>query len=217
MLAETPLCLCRKRNRFGKNCLADNDVTSETSTPSPRPTRARLGLRYRLLIGVGCVPGCVAGLLIVLRLCGLIIPFKIPTGAMTPAVSPGDHILMEGFTYVLRPPRRGDIVVFATKGIPGLPQDLSYVKRIAGEPGDQVRILDGQLFINGNLVTLSNRSGEIVYDLPPGSAASYVNTNVTVQPGSYFVLGDNSMNSLDSRFWGTVPRKNIKGRVGFCY
>src|SRR5271170_6208287 len=97
----------------------------------PGPRRAGLRPLHWIFIGIASVPGCVVGLFIVLRLCGLILPFKMPTRSMEPAVSPGDHVFVEGFTYVFRPPHRGDIVVFATEGIPSLPQDLYYVKRIA--------------------------------------------------------------------------------------
>jgi signal peptidase I len=73
------------------------------------------------------------------------------------------------------------------------------------------------LFINDRQVSLSNAVGEIAYDLPPHSEMFSLQTNVTVPSGCYFVLGDNSTNSSDSRFWGSVPRASIIGRVSFCY
>jgi len=153
---------------------------------------------------------------ILLRLCNLLRPFSIPTGAMTPALSPGDHIMVEGFSFLFDKPHRGEIVVFKTAGIESLPQDQIYVKRIAGEPGEHVRISDGKLFINEKPVSLSNELGEIFYNLPLAFQNS-AKTDVTVPNGCYFVLGDNSTNSLDSRFWGSVPRGNIIGRVAYCY
>jgi signal peptidase I len=133
---------------------------------------------------------------------------------MTPAVAAGDHVMMEGVTFLSREPRRGDIIVYKTDGIAALPPAQIYLKRVAGEPGDQLRIAAGKLFINDNQVSLSNAVGEIVYDLTPGLMT---NTDVTVPSGCYFVLGDNSTNSFDSRFWGSVPRENIIGRIAFCY
>jgi signal peptidase I len=91
------------------------------------------------------------------------------------------------------------------------------VKRIAGEPGDRLRLSNGQLFINDKLVILSNALGKIVYNMPPHTQQSSLNTNVTVPDDCYFLLGDNATNSLDSRFWRSIPRENIVGRVLFCY
>jgi signal peptidase I len=64
---------------------------------------------------------------------------------------------------------------------------------------------------------MSNSVGEIVYYLPPNVGNFSPQTDVRVPNGCYFVLGDNSTNSFDSRFWGSVPRANIIGRVSFCY
>jgi len=66
-------------------------------------------------------------------------------------------------------------------------------------------------------VVLSNAVGEIVYNLPHGMGTGAAKTDLTVPDGCYFVLGDNSTNSFDSRFWGCVPRANVKGRIAFCY
>lgn len=136
---------------------------------------------------------------------------------MTPAVSPGDHIMVEGFTFLARKPRRGDLAAFRTDGIAALPAANIYIKRVAGEPGDRLRIADGKLYINDKHVALSNAVGEIAYLLPPGAERMAQLTDVTVPDGQYYVLGDNSTNSSDSRFWGFVPAGNIVGRVAFCY
>lgn len=173
--------------------------------------------RVKILIALAYVAVFCYGALIVLRVCGLVRPFSVPTGAMTPAVSAGDHIIMEGITFLSRQPCRGDIVVFKTDGIAPLPPATIYVKRVAGEPGDHVRLSAGKLFVNDKQVSLSNAVGEITYDLPPIATAFSPQTGVTVPSGCYFVLGDNSTNSFDSRFWGSVPRGNILGRVSFCF
>ena len=170
-----------------------------------------------LMVRLALIIAVFVGALIVLRICGLIRPFSIPTGTMAPAVSSGDHVMMEDVTYFSRKPRRGDIVVFKTDGIASLPADQFYIKRIVGEPGDYLRISDGKLFINGAQVSLSNAIGEILYDLPPMAGSFSLQTNVTVPSDCYFVLGDNATNSLDSRFWGSLPRRNIIGRISFCY
>src|SRR5690348_4132479 len=116
------------------------------ATPVPESPKAMLSRRSKLLLALGCLPALCFVILIILRLCGLLRPFSVPTGAMTPAVSPGDHIMMEGFTFLRRQPCRGDIIVFKTDGIAMLPPGQFYVKRIAGEPGDHVQISEGKLF-----------------------------------------------------------------------
>jgi signal peptidase I len=188
-----------------------------TPPPLPQLSQAAMSRRSKLLIALALIPAFVVGALFVLRICGLVRPFSVPTGAMTPAVSAGDHVVMEGMTFVTRNPRRGDVVVFRTDGIASLPPATFYVKRVAGEPGDHLRISDGKLFVNDKQVSLSNAVGQIVYDLPPHAETFSPKTDLTVPDGCYFVLGDNSTNSFDSRFWGSVPRGNIIGRVSFCY
>jgi signal peptidase I len=134
---------------------------------------------------------------------------------MAPAVSAGDYIATEGVTFLVRSPRRGDIVVFKSRQTDFTPAGIFYEKRIVAIPGDHLLISNGDLFIDDTLVTLSNNVGRIVYDPPPGAFA--LETNVTVPDGSYFLLGDDSPHSLDSRFFGSIRRSEIVGRVTFCY
>jgi signal peptidase I len=102
-----------------------------------------------------------------LRPLGLIRPFKVPTGAMVPTLTPGDHFLMEGLTVRTRGPRRGDVVVFKTDGIGALPARTIYVKRIGGVPGDELRVANGSLYANGAHVRLQNAAGDIRYVFIP--------------------------------------------------
>ncbi len=188
----------------------------DDSPPSLVDKRHRnVSWHVKCLIVLAVVPGIIYGSLITLRLLGLFYPFRIPTGSMAPALTEGDRVVAEGITFRERIPRRGDIVVFESDHIPGSGSGTFYSKRIAGLPGEHVAISDGKLFINDKLVTLSNYEGQIVYDAPP--IAALVQTNVIVPVGCYFLLGDNSTNSYDSRFFGSVPRKEIVLRIVFCY
>jgi signal peptidase I len=155
-------------------------------------------------------------MLLALRLFGLLRIFSIPTGGMSPAVAAGDRVIMEALTYLSRKPRRGDIVVFKTDGLSTLPPGQFYNKRLIGEPGDHLQLADGKLFINEQRVTLSNSAGEIIYNLPPNLSPSKLQLDVTVPKDSYFVVGDESTKSFDSRFFGVVPHNNIVGRVIYC-
>jgi signal peptidase I len=138
---------------------------------------------------------------------------------MAPATIASDHIFSEGFTYLFRVPRRGEIVVFNTEGLPAVTVKGFFFKRVAGLPGESVRIEEGRLFVNGEPVELSNDAGPIEYRYPVGPEPGRLpeGRSMTIPERCYFVLGDNSSNSYDSRFWGMVPEEAIIGRVAWRY
>ena len=168
----------------------------------------------------------------------LVQAFVIPTGSMEESLLIGDHVLVDKLAYA--PPgaisrfllpyqdvERGDIVVFR------YPVDLDqiFVKRIVGVPGDRLRIVDKRLWINGSPVTepyasFKTNSIETYRDNFPSTARPahvfepalrMLREHVTagelhVPDGNYFALGDNRDHSLDSRYWGFVPRDHIVGK-----
>lgn len=139
---------------------------------------------------------------------------------MSPAIKPGDHFFSENFSYVLGSPKRGDIIVFKTDNLPMPPPPTIYVKRLVGLPGDTLRLVNSNLFVNGTELSLSNAAGKIHYVQPPSSMARFLiadSQTVTVPAGHYFVLGDNSANSADSRYLGFVPVQNVLGRAALMF
>ena len=141
-----------------------------------------------------------------------------------------------------RTPKRGDVVVFI-KPVPdqvnGAPQYLYLVKRLIGLPGDHIHLQYGTVYINGvaqhyqnaKLTTAENHN-DFLDEFPTVPAATqpdateewavaephYISDgNLVVPPGMYFMMGDNRHDSLDSRYWGFVPRANIIGRPLFNY
>lgn len=155
---------------------------------------------------------------------------KWPTGGI--CIDRGDHIFVDRFTYHFRRPRRGEIVVFGTSNIPEIPEGSRgkfYIKRLVGLSGDEIRIDPPRVLVNGQILNdrpafariYSKRDGYTGYVLPDARARSrYFQTTsdrYRVPEGHFFVLGDNSPHSLDSRYWGGAPMKDLVGRAVFVY
>lgn len=151
--------------------------------------------------------------------------FKIPSGSMEPTLLVGDHILVNKFIYGIKIPffrktlvpigdvKRDDVVVFI------YPKDPSkdFIKRVIGLPGDEIEIIDNKIHINGKLFQdthgfYANHLGK--RGNPRGKDRF---GPVVVEADHFFVMGDNRDQSYDSRFWGFVPRKSIKGRAFIIY
>ena len=124
---------------------------------------------------------------------GLVLPCRVASDSMTPTVLAGGRIVIDRTAFWLRPPRRWEVIVFRS---PDLPRELC-VKRIAGLPGERVHIANGVVYANGAPqfppvgVRYGPRSGQELGDSP-----EYV-----LGADEYFVLGDNSLVSVDSRAW----------------
>jgi signal peptidase I len=162
----------------------------------------------------------------------------------------GDHLFVDRLSYNFRHPKRGEIVVFETKGIPEemrnsfnppIPPDEFYIKRLVVLGGERVQIGDDRhLIINGQRLDQNTPHFENVYGFNPTDDARESHYSghvyspemapiffkarqenpdgaVKVDPGHYMVMGDNTMNSLDSRFWGEFPQEYVIGKSFFVY
>lgn len=156
--------------------------------------------------------------------------FKIPTSAMEPTllgeVSGGipDHVVVNRSAYWFGKPKRGDLLVFGTSEIDGISrltqsEEVYYIKRLVGLPGDRIEIRDGKVFANGEVLTEEDGIPPIHYTNPssPATDAKKDGDAFVVGDSEYFVLGDNSDNSYDSRFWGCVPESEVFGKVARIY
>ena len=144
------------------------------------------------------------------------------------AVDTGDQVFVDKFTYNFVKPHRGDVFVFRTNHIPGIPDDPEtgapfYIKRLAGLPGDTLRIDPPKLHVSGRVAqehgfqrVMAATSKYRGYGLGARFLSS-PNSTFTVPEHSYFAMGDNSYNSYDSRYWGPVPEENLVGRGLFVY
>ncbi len=152
--------------------------------------------------------------------------FKIPSGSMKQTLQIGDHILVNKFIYGVKipfiqktiipykNPKQHDIVVFKFPKDP----DKDFIKRVIGVAGDVIEIRDKQVFVNKKPV--KNQSFAVYTDTYVYPKKKEPRDNfgpVKVPPKSLFVMGDNRDHSYDSRFWGFVNLKAVKGKAFIIY
>jgi len=144
------------------------------------------------------------------------------------AIDTGDQVFVDKCSYNFVKPDNGDVFVFRTNNIPAIrPDPIAgppfYIKRLAGLPGDQLRIDPPFLYINGKKAQ-GYGFERVMSARPPyrGYAQGHEylarpDQTFTVPNDGYFAMGDNSYNSFDSRYWGPVPLENLVGRGLFVY
>jgi len=166
--------------------------------------------------------------------------FKIPSGSMIPTLLVGDHILVSKLSYGIQwpgdckfrvsfppvtcytshalvsfgDPQQGDVIVFR------FPEDeeKDFIKRIVGLPGDTIEVRNKIVFVNGKALDDKGFTQRVDPGIIHGSVNPRDNFGpVTVPDKSYFVMGDNRDQSLDSRFWGYVRLEKIRGKAFRIY
>jgi signal peptidase I len=157
--------------------------------------------------------------------------FKIPTGSMEENLLIGDHLLVNKFVFgptetalerTLLPVgtiKRGDILVFKYPVEP----DRDFIKRVIGLPGETLELREKKVYINGKPLD----EPYVHFLQPPGAESDLHEVTsydvrerygpVTVPANQYFMMGDNRDNSQDSRYWGFMPRENVKGKALLIY
>lgn len=184
-------------------------------------------------------------LLLLFGITTLVQAYVIPTGSMEDTLLIGDHLLVDKLAYApagsisryilpYEEPKHGDIIVFR------YPVDINqtFVKRVIGVPGDRLKMINRTVYRNGVALyepyTYSKFPDDASRDNFPGEPSPFaeglqaqdqrdmlehhvINGEIVVPPDSYFAMGDNRDNSLDSRYWGFVPRDNIIGKPLMIY
>lgn len=148
--------------------------------------------------------------------------FQIPSESMVPTLLVGDHLLGNKFVYGVkipftntylyrgRDPQRGDVIIFAYPRDPS----LDYIKRVIGVPGDRIKVVNKQLYVNGEPL-----KEDYIQILEPDRIEGIRDNfaEIVVPEGKYFMMGDNRDNSQDSRFWGLVDRTAMRARAWRIY
>ena len=152
---------------------------------------------------VGCVVVAIALAFVVTHYVGH--HTRVDGSSMNNTLKNGDYLVIEKVSYYLHDPERYDIIVFP------FTDEVNYIKRIIGLPGETVQIKDGKVFINGNELSDDVYGNELIND--PGLAAN----PVSLGANEYFVLGDNRNSSIDSRkpVVGNIDGKKIDGKAVF--
>jgi signal peptidase I len=197
----------------------------ETAEERPAPAHSTAREWYESLL--------VAGIFVLFVRTFVVQTYQVPTGSMERTILVGDHLLVNKFAYGPRLPalahlmpyrdvRPGDIIVFKKPGDDVNPGDV-LVKRAVAQGGDVVKVRDKRLYVNGKPEerrSIEHIDPDTYPDMPgiPDMARRRDQFGpYTVPPNSFFGMGDNRDNSLDSRYWGPVPRSAIFGRPVIFY
>lgn len=148
----------------------------------------------------------------------------------------GDFLFVNRWLWNFRPPKRGEVMIFSTNNIKGLPQGTHYIKRMCGIPNETLSIQGDRIYSNAQPITepaiidlIANKgklapwADNFAGFIPAQQQHPYPGTiaeeggSVRLGPGQYYALGDNSRSSLDSRFWGPVPERNLLGPAAFVH
>jgi signal peptidase I len=217
--------------------LPDDTQPSVAGAAPPKPSRNRWQILEHLQFSLVALT---IGLFIITF---VVQAFRIPSGSMEDTLLAGDYLLVDKTRFGPAGPwqpilpyrsiRRGDILIFH------YPEDPAqhFVKRVIGLPGDRIRLWHGHAFVDGRAlpepyaVFKEHVPDEFRDDFPRGNWADedvsrrwaaqlrtlVKDGELAVPSDCYFVLGDNRDESLDSRYWGFVPRDNITGRPLLIY
>lgn len=138
-------------------------------------------------------------------------PNQVKGNSMYPTFKDGQFIFTDKISYRLGDPKRGDVVVFRSPKN----ENIDFIKRIIAQPGETVKISEGKVYVNGQLLDETQYLASDVFTGPESFLSE--NQEIIIPEGMYFVMGDNRGHSSDSRDFGPVTPKEFVGKVFFRY
>lgn len=156
----------------------------------------------------------IIGIIIVVKLIQgfLIQPFIVDGGSMLPTYHNGEFLLVDKLSYRLHEPRRGDVMIFKLYENTNNPYEGKHlIKRVIGLPGEHVKVENGVTTIYNK----QNPNGFVIDEPFVSYKDTHKNVDITLDSTHYFMMGDNRAQSYDSRDWGPLNSKDIKGQVLF--
>jgi signal peptidase I len=186
---------------------ADREDPAPKSEPlAVPPDRERKRSSRRRSIIQWVVILAIAVLAAVLLRVFVVQPFKIPSGSMEPTLKPHDRVLVDKLSYDLHSIHRGDVIVFKKPPDDNTPGIKDLIKRVIGLPGETIAGKNRQIYINGKPLS--------EHWLPKVNQDTTSNFGpVQIPAGEYFVMGDNRVESTDSRVFGPIPKSLVIGRA----
>ena len=200
------------------------------SDPGPPAEKTAGGQLLELVVIVAVALGLALGIQAL-----LVKPYRIPSPSMVPTLLEGDRVLVNRIGNTFNEPKVGEIMVFhpplpaeqggggqgpngqcgvkPRQGEPcprpaGERAEVNFIKRVVAGPGDTVAIRDGHVILNG--VSQEDKEADYIRGCDPGADCTF-ETEITIPPGHWFMMGDNRGQSDDSRYWGPVPKEWIIG------
>lgn len=186
---------------------ADHDTTGDTPQGAASHAEEKRAPRplWKTVVEVLLTVAAAFGLAVLIQ-AFVVKPFVVPTGSMIPTIQLGDRVLCERVSYRFRDPRAGEIVVFENPMGEGLP----LVKRVVAVGGQTLEIKDGYLYID-------EVRREEPYIVSERRGAYTLAQSIRIPEGMLWVMGDNRIESADSRIFGPVPVSEVLGRAFLTY
>jgi signal peptidase I len=191
-----------KAGLAGRSFVLEDCVESFRSEAAPEPPENERGSNWRRTL-IDIFETLLLSAILFLGINAVSSRIRVESISMQPTLYAGNFVFVNKLAYTWGEASRGDIVVFR---YPPDPDQVPYIKRVIGLPGETVSISDGKVYVNGQQLSE-----------PYLVAATYPDNEWVVPEGHLFVMGDNRNNSSDSRSWGTVPLENVIGKAELIY
>lgn len=178
-------------------------MASESKAEAPSLVHQIVELAIMVLLVIGCYFGLryfVVG------------TYEIPSGSMEDTIQVGDRVFSEKISYYSRGPLAGEVITFDDP----LKEDQTLIKRVIAVGGDQVDLIDGAVYVNGEKLDEPYTDGKPSMPLDPAYGVD-ISYPYTVPEGYLWVMGDNRTNSADSRYFGAVPVTSVSGHANIIY